>query len=83
MGNGIIGKFLYYWIFIIGALVFAKVLNLFHSDKQLIWFLRAVSIVYIIWTVFRSLGNRKREEKKAAAAQPNVVHKGRNKKRHK
>ena len=58
-------------------------LNLFHSDKQLIWFLIAVSIVYIIWTVFRSLGNRKREEKKAAAAQPNVVHKGRNKKRHK
>lgn len=83
MGNGIIGKILYFWIFILGALVFGKIFNIFHSDKQVIWFLIAVSLIYIVWTACRSRGKKKREEKQAANAQPNVVHKGRNKKRHK
>lgn len=80
MGNGIIGKILYYWIFIIGALIFAKVFNFIHSDKQVIIFLIAVSVVYIVWTVFRAKGKR-RNEQRQAEAQSNVVHKGNGKKK--
>ncbi len=77
MGNGIIGKILYYWIFIIGALFFAKLFNVFTSNKSIIIFLIAATIIYVVWQLMRYLGQKNRAEKEyAARAEANKVHKG-------
>ncbi|MBQ9708914.1 MAG: hypothetical protein IJV66_07005 [Firmicutes bacterium] len=83
MGDGIIGKILYFRIFIIGALVFAKLLRFIDNDRQLIIFLIAVAVVYIVWTIMRELGKRKRAERdwEAGKGKPAPVHKGQSNKK--
>lgn len=83
MGNGIIGKIIYFWVFLIGALFFAKFFGVFTTDKSVIIFCIAIAIVYIVWTVLRELGKKKREEQEWAERQANrqKVHKGNKKKR--
>lgn len=81
MGNGIIGKILYFWVFLIGALIFARIFHIFTSDKSMIIFCIAVAIIYIVWNVFREMGKRKREAKASAEFVPAKVHKGNKKKR--
>lgn len=83
MGNGIIGKILYFWVFLIGALIFARIFHIFTSDKATILFCIAVAIIYIVWNVFRELGKRKREAQEAANFVPAKVHKGAGKKKRK
>ena len=70
MGNGVIGKILYFWIFILGGLFFAKVLGFAKDDKSTIVFLIAISLVYIVFQIFRTLGKKKRAEKAAASKPP-------------
>ncbi|MDY2679359.1 MAG: hypothetical protein SOV50_01715, partial [Lentihominibacter sp.] len=60
MGNGVIGKILYFWIFILGGLFFAKVLGFAKDDKSTIVFLIAIALVYIVFQIFRTLGKKKR-----------------------
>lgn len=82
MGNGVIGKILYFWIFIIGALFFAKVLHFVQTDKQLIIFLIAVAIVYIVWNIAREIGKRRRADREWAEGKNKApVHKGQSKKK--
>ena len=82
MGSGIIGKIIYFWIFIIGGLFFARVFGFASDDKTLVIILIAIAIVYIVFQVFRTLGQRKREyEAEAVPAAP--VRKGNSKKRKK
>lgn len=85
MGDGIIAKIIYFWIFIIGALVFAKLLNFVGDDRQLIIFLIAVAGVYIVWTVMRELGKKRRAEREWAEGGRKTppVHKGQSNKKKK
>lgn len=70
MGNGIIGKILYFWIFLLGGLFFAKVLGFAGDDKTMIWFCLALAGVYIVFQVARALGKKNRAEKEAANKAP-------------
>lgn len=70
MGNGVIGKILYFWIFILGALFFAKIFGFIKDDKTMIVFCIAIAIIYVVFQVFRSLGKKKRAEKEAANRPP-------------
>lgn len=79
MGNGAIGKILYFWIFIIGALFFAKILGVLKDDKTTIIFCVAIAVVYVVFQLFKFLGREKREARKAANKP--VVHKGKSKKK--
>lgn len=74
MGNGIIGKILYFWIFLLGGLFFARVLGFSGDDRTMILFCLALAGVYIVFQTARALGKKNRAEKAAANRTP--VHKG-------
>lgn len=74
MGNGIIGKILYFWIFILGGVFFAKVLGFADDDRSMIMICIAIALVYIVFQVARFLGQRKRAQEAEANRPP--VHKG-------
>ena len=68
--GGIVGKFLYFWIFMIGVLLFAKYLGHVDDGRQMVYVCIAAALVYIVFMVFRALGRKKRE------ANRTPVHKG-------
>lgn len=76
--GGIVGKFLYFWIFMIGVLLFAKYLGHVDDGRQMVYVCIAAALVYIVFMVFRALGRNKREEKaeKKREANRTPVHKG-------
>ena len=61
--GGIVGKFLYFWIFMIGVLLFAKYLGHVDDGRHMVYVCIAAALVYIVFMVFRALGRNKREEK--------------------
>lgn len=81
MGNGIIGKILYFWIFILGGLFFARILGFAKDDKTMIIFLIALAVVYIVFQIARAMGKKKSAEKAEANRSP--VRKGQSNKRKK
>ena len=70
MGNGVIGKILYFWIFILGGVFFAKILGFADDDKTTILFCVALAVAYVVFQVARTLGKRKRAADAAASRQP-------------
>ena len=68
--GGIVGKFLYFWIFMIGVLLFAKYLGHVDDGRHMVYVCIAAALVYIVFMVFRALGRNKRE------ANRTPVHKG-------
>ena len=76
--GGILGKFLYFWIFMIGVLLFAKYLGHVDDGRQMVYVCIAAALVYIVFMVFRAMGRNKREEKakKKRDANHTTVHKG-------
>lgn len=70
MGNGLIGKFLYFWMFIIGALVILRFTGFAGDNRTMAIVLGSIALVYIVWNVFREMGKKKRAEKAAAYRQP-------------
>ena len=56
--NGLIGKFLYFWMFIIGALIILKFTGYADDDRTMLITLGAIALVYIVWNVFREMGSR-------------------------
>ena len=76
--GGIVGKFLYFWIFMIGVLLFAKYLGHVDDGRQMVYIAIAAAPLYIVFMVFRALGINKREEKakKNREANRTPVHKG-------
>lgn len=81
MNNGIIGKILYFWIFLIGGLFFAKILGFAKDDRTMIIFCIALAVVYIVFQVARALGKKKSAAKAEANKPP--VRKGQSNKRKK
>ena len=70
MGNGLIGKFLYFWMFIIGALIILRVTGFAGDNRTMAVTLGAIAVVYIVWNVFREMGKKRKAEKAAAYKQP-------------
>lgn len=79
--SGLIGKFLYFWIFIIGALMVLKFSGYAGDNRTMAIVIGAIAVVYIVWNVFREMGKRRKEEKKAAAYRQPVKKGASNKKR--
>lgn len=70
MGNGIIGKILYFWMFMIGGIVVLAITGNLNNDRTAITLLGAIAVVYIVWIVFREMGKKRKAEKAAAYKQP-------------
>ena len=83
MGNGIIGKILFFWVFIIGGMFIASATGAIDTAnwKSVVPFIIALAIIYIVWNVFRAKGKKRREAKEAANAAP--IRKGQNPKKKK
>ena len=79
MNGGIIGKFIYFWAFIIGVIVFGKLLGFMDDTKTTIIILVAAALVFVVWTIGREKAKRRNEEKAWEAQQARIA--ARNKKR--
>lgn len=76
--GGIVGKFLYFWIFMIGVLLLQSISVMSMTADRWFMFCIAAALLYIVFMVFRALGRNKREEKaeKKREANRTPVHKG-------
>lgn len=74
MGDGFIGKFVYFWIFIMGGLIVSKFLGIADTAKNMILLTAALALVFIVWNVMKA-----RHQRDAAAKKPQSTPKGGNK----
>lgn len=63
MFDGVIGKIIMFWIFMIGAAFFAKIFGFTGDTKTTVMFFIACALVYVIWVAAKALGKRRRERK--------------------
>lgn len=71
MGDGIIGKFIYFWIFLLGGLFIAKFLGVADTAGNMAVLSISLALVYIGWTVLRAKGQKKAAERKEQPAPKN------------
>ena len=81
MSGGIIGKIIYFWAFIIGVIIFGKIFGFMNDTKTSVIILVAAALVYIVWTVGRTMAARRREEQAWQAQQAQLAKKKGNKRR--
>jgi hypothetical protein len=62
MGNSLPAKLIYYWIFILGGIMFAYLLKLTTNGKDVIILLVVLSLVYWGMEFLRFRGRQKRGE---------------------
>lgn len=74
MDSRIIGKIIYFWVFMLGVVLVGKFMGVMEDGRMTIIICIAAAILYIVWNVFRSLGKKKREEREweAEMAQRNA-----------
>ena len=61
MFNGAIGKIIGFWIFMIGAVFFAKILGFSGDTRTTVIYFVACAMVYVVWVGGRALARRRRE----------------------
>ena len=81
MDGGIISKIIYFWAFMIGVIIFGKLFGFMNDTKTTIMILVAAALVFIVWTIGRSLAARRREEQEWQAMQAKAAKKGGKKRR--
>ena len=69
MFEGPIGKIILFWIFMVGALFFARVLGFDGDTKTTVIFLIACALIYVVWVVGRVMAQRRRENEAYEASQ--------------
>lgn len=79
MGDGIIGKFIYFWIFLIGGLFAAKFFGIADTPGNMVVLSVSLAFIYVGWTFLRAKSRKNVAEKKAASA-PRNNHKNKKKK---
>lgn len=65
MGDGIIGKFVYFWIFILGGLLIGKMVGLTESTSSVIWLCICLTVTYVGWLFIRSKSKKNAAARKA------------------
>ena len=81
MGEGIIGTFSYFWIFLLGGLFIAKFLGIADTTGNMVVLSISLAFVYVGWTVLRSKGRKKTEQREAAVRAPKKNNRHKKKKR--
>lgn len=85
MGDGILSKFIYFWVFLFGGLVMAKILGMADTVGNVVVLSISLAFVYIGWNLLRAKGKQKAAERQAKqAARPankNRGHSGNKKKK--
>lgn len=68
MGGGMIGKFVYFWMFLMGGLIVAKFFGIADTASNMITLSIALAFVFVMWNVLRAKSQKNAAAKKAAAA---------------
>lgn len=71
MGDGIIGKFIYYWIFLIAGLVFGRMFGLTQTTPDMVVFCLSLTVLYIGFMLIRSNAKKKAAAKGSSASSGN------------
>ena len=61
--DGVIGKFIMFWAFMLGVAVFGKVFGFFDSTPRAIFIFVGAALVFLVWTIGRAKAQQKREER--------------------
>lgn len=62
MDRSIISKIFYFWVFMLGGLLVGKFTGAVRDAKSTLIFIFALAIVYLVWTVMKERGRRRRDE---------------------
>ena len=81
MSGGVIGKFIYFWAFMIGVIIFGKIFGFMNDTKTSVIILVAAAVIYVVWIAGRSLAVKRREEQQWDAQQAQLAKKKGNKRR--
>ena len=60
MFDGVIGKIIFFWVFMIGAMFFARLLGITDDTRTTVIYLIACALIYVVWVGARALGKRRR-----------------------
>jgi hypothetical protein len=63
MFDGVIGKIILFWIFMLGASFFGKFLGFTGDTRTMVMYLIACAIAYVVWVGARALAKKRREER--------------------
>ena len=81
MFDGPIGKIILFWIFMIGALFFARILGFEGDTKTTVIFLIACALIYVVWVAGRVMAKKRREEQEFTGSYPAKSAKSKKKRR--
>ena len=60
MNSKVISEVLYFWMFMLGVLIFGKLFRVIPDNKSLAIIMIGAAIVYVVWRVLRAKGKAKR-----------------------
>ena len=63
MGSTIMGKVIYYWVFLIGGMVISKIFGMPQDAKTVIIFLVILTCFYWGFAFLKATGKKRRENK--------------------
>lgn len=63
MFDGVIGKIISFWLFMLGVIFIAKMIGILDDGRTTVIYLIACALAFIVWTVARSMGRKRREGK--------------------
>lgn len=61
MFDGVIGKIIQFWLFMIGAAFILKLLGYAEDSKTTIIYLLACAAAYVVWVLGRTMARKRRE----------------------
>ena len=60
MNSKVISEVVYFWMFMLGVLIFGKLFRVIPDNKSLAIIMIGAAIVYVVWRVLRAKGKAKR-----------------------
>lgn len=71
MNDGIIAKFIYFWIFLLGGLFVAKFFGIADTAGNMIVLSISLAFVYVGWTLLRAKGRKNAAQREAKSVPRN------------
>lgn len=71
MGDDILGKFIYFWIFLIGGLFAAKIFGIADTAGNMVVLSISLAFIYVGWNFLRAKSKKNAAAKQAASTPAN------------
>ena len=60
MNSKVISEVVYFWMFMLGVLLFGKLFGAMRDTRSMALIMIGAAIIYVVWRVFRAKGKAKR-----------------------